>query len=107
MQTYENICITQAHPDVLAQRFAIADIRDPQTFQQGHFSGAININNDNLASFILEHTNTPVLVVCYKGVSSQKAAQYIQQQGVKEVYSLMGGMAAWLEEYGAECICTT
>lgn len=37
----------------------------------------------------------PVLVMCYHGISSQGAAQYLVNQGFEEVYSVDGGFEAW------------
>ena len=75
---------------------AIVDIRDPQSFANGHIPQAIQLNNDNFATFV-EQTpkNTPVVVVCYHGVSSQQAAQVIVEQGFSSVYSMDGGFEAW------------
>ncbi len=36
-----------------------------------------------------------VLVMCYLGISSQGAAQYLVNQGFEEVYSVDGGFEAW------------
>jgi len=65
----------------------IVDIRDPQSFANGHMPNAAPLNNDNFAAFI-EQTpkDIPVVVVCYHGVSSQQAAQVIAQQGFESVY---------------------
>ncbi|APD84658.1 thiosulfate sulfurtransferase GlpE [Alteromonas marina] len=75
---------------------AIVDIRDPQSFANGHMPNASPLNNDNFAAFI-EQTpkDKPVVVVCYHGVSSQQAAQVIAQQGFETVYSMDGGFEAW------------
>jgi thiosulfate sulfurtransferase len=37
----------------------------------------------------------PILVMCYHGISSQGAAQYLVNQGFEEVYSVDGGFEAW------------
>ncbi len=39
--------------------------------------------------------DTPVIVCCYHGISSQQAAQFLIHQGFEEVYSLDGGFEAW------------
>lgn len=74
----------------------VVDIRDPQSFTNGHMPGATRLSNDNFAEF-LDNTDktTPVVVVCYHGVSSQQAAQVIAQQGFTDVYSMDGGFEAW------------
>ena len=50
-----------------------------------------------LVPFTLDKTpkTTPVLVVCYHGVSSQQAANVIANQGYDNVYSMDGGFEAW------------
>ncbi|WP_334064732.1 thiosulfate sulfurtransferase GlpE [Alteromonas genovensis] len=75
---------------------SIVDIRDPQSYANGHMPNATPLNNDNFATFV-EQTpkDTPVVVVCYHGVSSQQAAQVIAQQGFETVYSMDGGFEAW------------
>jgi thiosulfate sulfurtransferase len=75
---------------------SIVDIRDTQSYANGHMPNAAPLNNDNFATFV-EQTpkDTPVVVVCYHGVSSQQAAQVIAQQGFETVYSMDGGFEAW------------
>ncbi|NRD72047.1 thiosulfate sulfurtransferase GlpE [Shewanella sp. VB17] len=76
----------------------IADIRDAASFESAHINGSVNLNNDNLASFIADaDMDKPVVVVCYHGISSQGAAQYLVEQGFDNVYSLDGGYQAWRE----------
>ncbi len=74
----------------------VADIRDAGSFQAGHIEGAVNLSNDNLAEF-MENTPKakPVVVVCYHGVSSQQAAQFLVGQGYEQVYSMDGGFEGW------------
>ena len=38
---------------------------------------------------------TPLVVCCYHGNSSRGAAEYLSQQGFKQVYSMTGGFDAW------------
>ncbi|WP_420934484.1 thiosulfate sulfurtransferase GlpE [Alteromonas sp. A081] len=75
---------------------SIVDIRDPQSYANGHMPNAAPLNNDNFSTFV-EQTpkDTPVVVVCYHGVSSQQAAHVIAQQGFETVYSMDGGFEAW------------
>ncbi|MBT1446150.1 thiosulfate sulfurtransferase GlpE [Shewanella sp. JM162201] len=74
----------------------IADIRDPQSYATSHIEGSVNLNNENLARFIAEaDMDKPLVVVCYHGISSQNAANYLAEQGFDDVYSLDGGYSAW------------
>ncbi|SQH74654.1 thiosulfate:cyanide sulfurtransferase (rhodanese) [Shewanella benthica] len=85
------IQLSESHSDI-----QIVDIRDAASFASGHVQGAINLNNENLASFVAEaNMDQPVIVVCYHGISSQGAAEYLVEQGFDDVYSLDGGYQAW------------
>lgn len=80
----------------LTGNVAIVDIRDPQSYANGHMPDATQLNNDNFAAFVQQTPkDTPVVVVCYHGVSSQQAAQVIAEQGFNSVYSMDGGFEAW------------
>lgn len=107
MSKCQEMNVHDAHARLNAGNCAVADIRDAQSYQQGHIAGAVNINNDNLADFINANTDKSVLVVCYHGVSSQRAAQYMLEQGVGEAFNLSGGMAAWSEAHGDKLIVGT
>lgn len=74
----------------------VVDIRDPQSYANGHMPHAMHLSNDNLAAFIDQTPKTkPVVVVCYHGHSSQQAASVLAQQGFVDVYSMDGGFEAW------------
>lgn len=77
---------------ILNQGFTLIDIRDPQSFANGHIEGAIHIDNGNVDDFLMRADKTKALVVCcYHGNSSQSAADFFQQQGFVHSYSLDGG----------------
>jgi thiosulfate sulfurtransferase len=78
------------------QQTRVIDIRDPQSFASGHIEGAIQLRDDNVATFLAETPKeTPLIVCCYHGISSQQAAAYFSQQGFAQAYSLDGGYEAW------------
>ena len=91
------ICINSAQAiEWLDKGAVIADIRDAQSFQQGHIPGAFNLSNDNLHEFMMaSEFETPLIVCCYHGISSQSAADYLAKQGFEQVSSLDGGFEAW------------
>lgn len=74
----------------------IVDIRDPQSFAEARIPGAIHLSNQNLQEFLNEaNMDSPVLVYCYHGISSQNAAAFLIERGFEAVYSLDGGFEAW------------
>ena len=74
----------------------VIDIRDPGSYSAGHIPSAVSLNNTNVKEFI-ESTDKekPLIVYCYHGISSRGAAEYLSQNGFKEVYSMTGGFEAW------------
>ncbi|MBF7073372.1 thiosulfate sulfurtransferase GlpE [Glaciecola sp. MH2013] len=78
----------------------IVDIRDDQSFEQAHIEGSFQLNNGSIQRFMDETDfDTPVIVVCYHGHSSQQAAQYMLHQGFEEVYSMDGGFEVWRTQF--------
>ena len=75
---------------------SIVDIRDRNSYLQGHLVGAFHLTGESLASFIdsTEFDQT-IIVVCYHGNSSQRVAQHLIEQGFDNVYSLDGGFEEW------------
>lgn len=96
MASFSHLSAEQARALIASGTSVIADIRDAHSFAAGHIDGSVPLNNDTLQDFVLEQaSDTPVIVVCYHGISSQSAAQYLAEQGFAEVYSLDGGFTAW------------
>jgi len=76
----------------------VADVRDEESYVQGHIDGAIHLTMAALQTFCDDSDkSSPILVYCYHGVSSQSVAQHLVDQGFVEVYSLIGGFEAWKE----------
>jgi len=74
----------------------LVDIRDPQSFAQGHVPGSQRLGNDTVDAFLDQAPRqAPLVVICYHGHSSQQAAAWLAGQGFAEVYSLDGGFTDW------------
>ncbi|MBE0508187.1 MAG: thiosulfate sulfurtransferase GlpE [Marinospirillum sp.] len=77
-------------------KVTFVDIRDPQSFDSAHIKNACRLDNANVQDFVQQTDKSqPVVVCCYHGMSSQSAAQFLVDQGFKEVYSLDGGFEFW------------
>ena len=74
----------------------VVDIRDSGSYSTGHIPNAVSLNDGNVKEYI-ENTDKekPLVVCCYHGNSSRGAAEYLSQNGFKEVYSMTGGFDAW------------
>ena len=74
----------------------VVDIRDPGSYSAGHIPNAVSLNDSNVKEYIeTADKEKPLVVCCYHGNSSRGAAEYLSQQGFKEVYSMTGGFDAW------------
>jgi thiosulfate sulfurtransferase len=100
MSNFKTISATDAKTMLDTRPTQLIDIRDEQTFALAHMPGAQRIDNDNIQAFIAAADRSqPLIVVCYHGISSQNAAQFMAAQGFAEVYSLTGGFEDWQRTY--------
>ncbi|WP_158972533.1 thiosulfate sulfurtransferase GlpE [Paraglaciecola sp. L3A3] len=105
MEQFAHISILETQQKLLTTEAKIVDIRDEASFQNGHISGSTHLTNGTLNNFVAGvEFDTPVIVVCYHGHSSQQAAQFLIHQGFEEVYSMDGGFEAWRKELPFETL---
>ncbi|WP_434357842.1 thiosulfate sulfurtransferase GlpE [Parasalinivibrio latis] len=98
MEQFAHISVNEAFELLENQekKSVLVDIRDPQSFQLSHARSAFHLTNDTIVQMMQEvDFEQPVMVMCYHGISSQGAAQYLLNQGFEEVYSVDGGFEAW------------
>ncbi len=89
-----SIADTQALMDSTECQFV--DIRDEASFLAGHIPGAVSLGQHNLQDYVESaDLDKPLLVCCYHGNSSQPAAQFLNEKGFEDVYSIDGGFEAW------------
>ncbi len=78
--TFQRIAPEQAR-ELLEQGAQLVDIRDAQSFANGHIPGARHLDNHSLHDFIAQADfDQPLIVNCYHGISSQSAANYLAHQ---------------------------
>ncbi|MTD37331.1 thiosulfate sulfurtransferase GlpE [Erwinia sp. CPCC 100877] len=103
MDHFETITIEETHQKLKQGSAVLVDIRDPQSFALAHVPDAFHLTNDTLVAFMQQTDfETPVMVMCYHGISSQGAARYLLQQGFECVYSVAGGFEAWHRQFPAQ-----
>lgn len=93
----------------------LLDTRNEFEVQAGTFAGAINWHLDRFTQFpeaVNEHLadleGKTVISFCTGGIRCEKAAIYMQEVGVKNVYQLDGGILQYFEDtdgYGFEGNC--
>lgn len=100
MEQFECISVQQAQAHLAGGQALLVDIRDPQSYETAHASGAYHLTNNTLNTFITQtDLAAPLLVMCYHGNSSKSAAQYLLTQGFEQVYSIDGGFEAWRVQF--------
>lgn len=103
MLEFQHISPQQTKEKLDKGEIKVVDIRDDQSFELGRIPSAYHLSNDSVTQFVNENEfETPVVVCCYHGISSQQAAQFLIHQGFKEVYSMDGGFEAWKGNYQCE-----
>lgn len=76
---------------------ALFDLRSPAIVKMDGIPGAEAIKLEDIQNDILPDLpkNTPVYLICERGVVSELAGLYFETAGFTEVYNLAGGMIAW------------
>lgn len=95
---FQHISPAQLKEKIDENNVSIVDIRDQNSYFDGHISNAELLDNNTVPKFLsqaLLEKEKPVVVCCYHGNSSQGAAQYLAEQGLENVYSLDGGFEVW------------
>jgi rhodanese-related sulfurtransferase len=92
----------------------LIDVREPAEYTQQHIAGSVNYprgvlemnihNHPSVASsgcepaLALQQLNQQaVYLICRSGARSALAAESLQRMGFTQVYSVAGGMQAWLD----------
>ena len=79
--------------------FSILDVRDRQTYNQGHIMGAMSMPSEGLADRAVSSLakSRDIYVYGESNEQSAQAAQSLKSAGFERVSELKGGLAAWKE----------
>ena len=78
------------------QSVKVIDIRNNQTFRQGHILNSKNIpwqNQDEKVYKTLQ--NEPFVLICQQAQTASQLAEKLKKQGFTQVQVLAGGISAW------------
>lgn len=92
----------------------LIDVREQAEFNQGHIQSAVNYPRGILEMQLANHPSVaasgcdpeaalaqlatqPLYLICRSGARSALAAESIQRMGFSQVYSVAGGMQAWID----------
>jgi hydroxyacylglutathione hydrolase len=74
----------------------VVDVRARDEWVEGHLPQAINVPLGHLDEHLgVLAAQRPVYVQCESGARSSIAASLLRSRGVREVYNVAGGIAAW------------
>lgn len=79
----------------------LVDLRAANQFMDGHITGAKNIPGDQVAAdakAVEKLASKTVVLYCDNGATTAAAQRTLARAGVKNVFSLRGGLAAWKQE---------
>lgn len=81
---------------VCTGRFQIVDVRTPKEYDSHHIPDSMPIPIQELEKRYAElDPSREILVVCERGVRSQKACSFLNKMGFKRLYNLNGGLSAY------------
>jgi thiosulfate sulfurtransferase len=76
----------------------IIDIRDQNSFSNGHIDNAIHVEDLDIDNFLKDkNKNETILIYCYHGNSSKSAANFFVQHGFEKVLSMDEGYSGWIK----------
>ena len=96
---FQHLSVSNLKNMLDTQAVSIVDIRDQQSFMAGHIENAIHLHQENMDEVLLAlDMDRPLVVCCYHGNSSQGAADFLNDKGFEDIYSLAGGYVDWSAE---------
>lgn len=96
METFTEISPEQAWHLLEQEGATLVDIRDARRYVYSHPQDAFHLTNESYGRLLDKvDYDEPIIVICYHGVSSRNAAQFLVEQGFEQVYSVKGGFDAW------------
>ena len=78
----------------------LVDVRSEADFRAGHITNAINIPLDQIEvqiNKITSNSKKNIIVYCQKGVRSAQAFRLLNKLGLPKLYTIDGGLDAWLK----------
>ncbi|TLD69575.1 rhodanese [Phragmitibacter flavus] len=84
--------------------FRLVDVREQDEYEICRLPGSELIPLSNFADLApgkLGEKSETIVVYCHHGMRSQRAANWLRQQGYEDVINLTGGIDAWSETVDA------
>ena len=96
--SFQCISIEEAKIIIDKDNLTIIDIRDRNSFLNGHIDKAIHVEDLDIDNFLKDkNKNETILIYCYHGNSSKSAANFFVQHGFEKVLSMDEGYVGWIK----------
>ena len=96
--SFQCISVDEAKKLIDGNNLTIIDIRDYNSYSQGHIVNAIHVEDLNIDSFINnKNKSEDILIYCYHGNSSKSAANFFIQNALDKVFSMDEGYSGWIK----------
>lgn len=83
--------------------FTLLDIREPWEVAICQLENAVQIPMFTVPEKLHEIKQLqPLVVYCHHGIRSVQVCHYLAQQGIDQVYNLVGGIERWADEIEPE-----
>lgn len=94
--SYQDIHIAELGELLDEGDLTVIDMRDGHSQAKGQLPNAQPASDGVINQLVLRRRSNPaVLVYCYHGNSSRDLCEFLGSMGLKRVYNLVGGWAAW------------
>ena len=96
--SFQCISIEDAKIIIDKDNLTIIDIRDRNSFLNGHIDKAVHVEDLDIDNFLKDkNKNDTILIYCYHGNSSKSAANFFVQHGFEKVLSMDEGYSGWIK----------
>lgn len=93
---FKTIDSQEAKALIADENAIVIDIRDAESYEDGHIENAIRVDESNAQNFINNaNKERPLIVCCYRGNMSKNAAEHFFNAGFRRSFSLNGGYNGW------------
>ncbi len=100
--------VKQVSPEKVAEQLQnnpssrLLDLRSPGEWQAEHIDGSLLVDQELVQEMVSSwDRNTPLMLICYTGRTSNEAAQFFASQGFQDVSNVEGGMDNWRSTMGS------
>jgi len=77
----------------------LLDVREPHEFEHCHIANSHLMPMQTIPNRLDQLSkNIPIVTICHHGMRSQQVAQFLIQNGFKDITNLTGGVHAWAAE---------